>query len=127
MSLIKGIHHIALDTCSHDEFEKAVKFYTEVLGLSVKRDWGRGIMIDAGNAVIEIFDDCEGLGQKGTIAHFAFAMESVDECVKAVMEAGYEIIKEPKEIVIPSKPEYPAKIAFCKGPLGEEIEFFQEL
>ena len=33
---------------------------------------------------------------------------------------------EPKDIVIPSEPEYKARIAFGRGPLGEEIEFFQE-
>ena len=31
---------------------------------------------------------------------------------------------EPKNIVIPSDPEYKARIAFGRGPLGEEIEFF---
>ena len=25
-----------------------------------------------------------------------------------------------------TNPVFPAKIAFCYGPLGEEIEFFQE-
>ena len=33
---------------------------------------------------------------------------------------------EPNDIVIRSDPEYPARMAFCFGPLGEEIEFFQE-
>lgn len=32
---------------------------------------------------------------------------------------------EPKDIVIPSEPEYKARIAFGRGPLGEEIEFFR--
>ena len=40
--------------------------------------------------------------------------------------AGYEVFVEPKDIVIPSEPEYKARIAFGRGPLGEEIEFFQE-
>ena len=31
-----------------------------------------------------------------------------------------------KDIVIPSSPELHARMAFCYGPLGEEIEFFQE-
>ena len=33
---------------------------------------------------------------------------------------------EPKDICIPSNPPYPARIGFCIGPVGEEIEFFQE-
>ena len=31
-----------------------------------------------------------------------------------------------KDIVIPSQPEFPVRVAFCNGPVGEEIEFFQE-
>ena len=41
-------------------------------------------------------------------------------------EAGYEVFIEPNDIVISSTPEFPARIAFCRGPVGEEIEFFQE-
>lgn len=29
-----------------------------------------------------------------------------------------------KGLLQASKPEYPARIAFCIGPVGEEIEFF---
>ena len=31
-----------------------------------------------------------------------------------------------RDIVITSEPPFPARIAFCRGPLQEEIEFFQE-
>jgi len=53
------------------------------------------------------------------------AMGKCDE-IGYVKSAGYEVFKEPQNIVIPSTPEYPARMAFCYGPLGEEIEFFQE-
>ena len=33
---------------------------------------------------------------------------------------------EPKDIEIQSDPRFPARIAFCHGPLGEDIEFFCE-
>ena len=46
--------------------------------------------------------------------------------MEAVKAAGYEVFIEPKDIVIASNPPFPARIAFCRGPLGEEIEFFQE-
>ena len=41
-------------------------------------------------------------------------------------EAGYEVFIEPKDIVIGSVPEFHARMAFCFGPLGEQIEFFKE-
>lgn len=37
-----------------------------------------------------------------------------------------EVFVEPKDIEIQSDPRFPARIAFCRGPLGEEIEFFCE-
>lgn len=46
--------------------------------------------------------------------------------VARTWKAGYEVFIEPKNIEIASMPVFPARIAFCRGPLGEEIEFFQE-
>ena len=60
------------------------------------------------------------------IHHFALRTTNTDACVTAVRQAGYPITVEPKEIVIASEPPFPARIAFCQGPLGEVIEFFQE-
>ena len=37
-----------------------------------------------------------------------------------------EVFIEPKDIKIASTPAFPARIAFCKGPLGEEIELRSE-
>lgn len=31
-----------------------------------------------------------------------------------------------KDVLMLSEPPFPIRVAFCKGPLGEEIEFFQE-
>ena len=49
--------------------------------------------------------------------------EYVDEKVKA---AGYNVFMGPRDAVIASTPEYPIRLAFCNGPLGEEIELFCE-
>lgn len=126
MGLIKGIHHISMKTCTAGEYKKVIDFYTNVLGLSVAREWDAGIMFNAGDAVIEIFNNGKESMDIGVIRHFALAVDDVDACVKAVTEAGYEVFMGPKDILIPSTPEFPARMAFCYGPLGEEIEFFQE-
>ena len=99
MALIKGIHHVALKCCSSEEYKNVAEFYGDILGLSVARKWDGGIMFDTGD---------------------------VDACVSAVRKAGYEVFIEPKDIEIQSDPRFPARIAFCRGPLGEEIEFFCE-
>ena len=126
MSLVKGIHHVSMKCCDEKEYTKTVLFYRDVLGLKVARTWNTGIMFETGTGLIEIFNDGDRPLEKGNIRHFAFATDDVDACAKAVQEAGYEVFIEPKDITIASTPEYPARIAFCKGPLGEEIEFFEE-
>lgn len=131
MGHIQGIHHTALKCCGVEEFEQTIHFYRDVLGLAVKRTWGQGTesgaMLDTGSGLMEIFANGKERLPQGAIRHVAFATDDVDACVAAVREAGYLIYVEPKNIVIASEPEYPARIAFCIGPVGEQIELFQEL
>lgn len=128
--MIKGVHHIALKCMGVEAFEKTVQFYRDVLGLRVVRAWGEGegsgIMLTTGDAMLEIFASGTDLPGQGAIRHFALATDDVDACVRAVEAAGYEVFIQPKDILIASTPEFPARIAFCHGPVGEEIEFFQE-
>lgn len=128
-SLICGIHHVALKCDGTAEFEKTLHFYQNVLGLEPVRSWGEGenagAMLSTGDGLLEIFASGRKLPQ-GAIRHFALRTERVDDCVAAVRAAGYPITVEPKDIVIASNPPFPARIAFCTGPVGEEIEFFQE-
>lgn len=125
--LIRGVHHVSLKCQNAAEYEKALAFYCHTLGLPTVRRWDGGAMLDTGNGLIEIFAaGGEGPG-KGSIRHFAFAAADTDACAHAVQAAGYDVFLGPKDICIPAEPPYPARIAFCTGPLGEEIEFFQEL
>ncbi len=124
--MITGIHHVSLKCGTQEEFDKAKDFYLNVLGFSVKREWPEGIMIDSGCGLLEIFCNGAGIKTKGAIRHIAFSTDDVDGIVSKVREAGYEVFIEPNDIVIPSFPELHARMAFCKGALGEEIEFFQE-
>lgn len=126
MSLVKGIHHVSMKCCNEQEYNKVIKFYNEVLQLEVVRKWDAGVMFDTGNGIIEVFNNGDTKAEKGIIKHFAFATDNVDQCIERVKDAGYEVFVEPKDIEIASIPPFPVRIAFCKGPLGEEIEFFQE-
>lgn len=131
MALTKGVHHIALKAKGIPAFEKTVHFYTQLLGMPVVRSWGEGenvgVMVDiGGGSVMELFANAPDELPQGAIRHIAFATDDVDACVKVVEEAGYEITVRPNDITIASNPPYPVRIAFCIGPCGEEIEFFQE-
>ena len=124
--MITGIHHISLKCGTREAFEKAKDFYLNLLGFSAVREWPEGILIDTGCGQIEIFSNGEGIRTRGALRHIAFATDNADEMAAKVKAAGYEVFIEPNDIVIRSDPPYPARMAFCYGPLGEEIEFFQE-
>jgi len=68
----------------------------------------------------------------GNLRHFAFAVDDVAACANLVEQAGYEVFVQPKSVNIGGDEKFPCGggLAFCrrhnacKGPLGEEIEFF---
>lgn len=127
---INGVHHLALRCQGVEQFEKAIGFYTELLGFPLVRTWTSGstpcAMVETGSGMLELFSN--GTGNLGDVfPHLAFKTDNTDACIQAVREAGYEITMEPTDIVIGSTPPYPARIGFCRGPAGEELEFFQEL
>ncbi len=124
ITMIKGIHHISMKCQNEEEYQKVRRFYTETLGLHVIKECEACILLDTGAGLVEIFRDGTESLEKGVIRHFAFAVDDVQTCVDAVESAGYEVFIAPKTVQIGGDPAFPATIAFCYGPLGEEIEFF---
>ena len=124
--MIKGIHHVSMKCGTPEELIKVKEFYITLLGLKICREWSGGIMIDTGNGFIEVFTNAEGVRQVGAIRHIALLTYDVDEIVEKVRSAGYEIFVEPNDKIIDSEPEYLIRMAFCFGPLGEQVEFFCE-
>jgi len=128
--LTQGIHHFALKAQGDEAFDRALSFYGSVLGMPLVRTWKqgdvRGAMLDAGGGIVEITSNGGDSPGEGCIRHLAFATTDVDACVKAVRAAGFVITMEPVDKEIPASPPYPIRIAFCRGPLGEDVEFFCE-
>ena len=128
--LIRGVHHVSIKFEGAEAFERGISFYRDVLGMPVVRTWGEGAqsgaMLFTGSGLMELGANAEDAREQGAIRHFALATDDADACVRAVSEAGYAVTVAPKDIVLPSDPPFPARIAFCVGPAGEEIEFFQE-
>ena len=126
---VKGIHHVAIKAKGLEEFDKTIDFYSNLLVMPVVRRWGEGIkkdaMVDTGAGWLEIFANGDDIPQTSLFRHLAFEVESTDACVEKVRNAGYEITMQPNDIVIASNPPIPARIAFCIGPVGEEVEFFE--
>ena len=122
--MIRGIHHISMKCQNQDEYEKVKIFYTQILGLSIIKECDTCILMDTGNGIVEIFRNSTETLEKGIIRHFAFNADNIEALVKAVENAGYEVFIRPKRIYIGNDPDFPATIAFCKGPLNEDIELF---
>lgn len=127
---ITGVHHIALKAKGLEAFHKTIHFYHEILGMPIVRTWGTeaepAAMLSTGDGMLEIFANAPDELGAGALRHLAFRTENTDACIEAVRAAGYKVTMEPNDICIPSIPPFPARIAFCIGPVGEEVEFFQE-
>jgi glyoxylase I family protein len=124
-----GFHHVAMKV---RDFDASVKFYTE-LGFKETISWGEGnkqaMMLDTGDGnYLEIFagGSAEPATEGGYI-HVAFRTDNCDQAIERAKKAGAEVTIEPKDVDIPSRPTLlKVRIAFCKGPSGEVIEFFQD-
>lgn len=120
---VKGLHHVSMKCDSEKELNIAVSFYRDLLGLTVTKEWHDGVLLDTMNGMLEIFCNGGAIRELGAIRHFALEVSDTAGIADKVRSAGYTIFLEPKEIAVPSH----AIIAFCFGPLGEQIEFFQPL
>jgi glyoxylase I family protein len=115
------LHHIAVRV--HD-FDAALRFYEEALGFTERLRWGEGngraVLLDVGGGdYFEVFAGgaVEPRGD-GALLHVALRTTDCDAAIERVRAAGGQIVSEPKTGTT-------ARIAFCRGPAGELIEFFQ--
>ena len=123
-----GFHHVAIKT---SDWAATINFYADALGFTEKISWGeapkRAAMLDTGDGnYLEIFED-PGYrpDPNGAIVHFALRTDDCDSALERARSAGVEVTVEPKDVEIASSPPTPVRLAFCKGPEGSVIEFFQ--
>ena len=124
-----GLHHVALNVA---DFDATIRFYVEGLGLNVHYEWvmsrgSRAAMLGGVNGTnIEVFET-PGRPEPvdGAITHFALRTDNVDRAYAAALEAGARPETEPINFALSGSPPAIARIAFCRGLDGEQIEFFQ--
>ncbi len=125
-----GFHHIGLK-CA--DFTRSQKFYRD-LGLTEVLRWGKDdgeiVMFDLGDGGrIELFaNGGDEYSAKGKWIHFAMAVEDVDDAYQKALAAGAQPLTPPKTVPLGSTPiDVSIRVAFVKGPDGEELEFFKQL
>ena len=123
-----GFHHVSMKVA---DFDETVRFYTEGLGFVPATCWGdgdaRAVLLDTGDGnYFEIFAGGRPAAEasRGAIQHVALRTDDVDRAIARARDAGAEVTLEPRDVDIPSDPPTPVRIAFCKAPGGEVIEFF---
>jgi glyoxylase I family protein len=124
-----GFHHVAIKV---RDFDASLRFYTQALGFKEKIRWGEGdgraVMLDVGDGnYLELFaGGPKDPKPEGAWMHVAFRAANTDAALARARAAGVQVTMEPANITIPASPgPVPIRIAFCKGPDGEIIEFFQ--
>ena len=135
-NVIKGLSYAHMAIAAKD-FDKSLAFY-KALGMTVYTAWGEGdsriALLDTGDgSLVELFakpnlntDKAAGMEDGNPFLHFAFAAQNVDEAYRIALEAGATPLSPPAELPLPSSPlRLTLRIAFVKGPSGEELEFFK--
>lgn len=124
-----GFHHIGLKAA---DFEKSRAFY-RALGMREVLSWGEGersvALFEIGDGgKLEIFaNGGEAFSPDGKWIHLALFASDVDAAYAAALAAGAEPLTPPKTVELSSRPRLATiRIAFVKGPDGEQIEFFRE-
>lgn len=130
-----GLAHIGVFV---EDFERSVKFYTEVLDFKV--NWKGGLddkdghfdiaLVQNDAVILEIVRQPDSLRRQrkedGPIDHIAILYDDVSEMHQKLLKMGYEF--ETQELV--ENPEFGgtgAKWIFFRGPDGEHIELAQLL
>lgn len=130
MQYTKGFHHVGL---KYADLQRSLDFYLG-LGLHEVVRWGDEgneiVMLDLGDGGrIELLPHGgDEFSPNGKWLHFAIAVDDVDASYEKALSLGAISSRPPKTVPLDAKPlPIGIRIAFVKGPDGEEIEFFKQV
>jgi catechol 2,3-dioxygenase-like lactoylglutathione lyase family enzyme len=115
-----ALAHVAISVL---DAERAIRFYTEALGLSVqpRPDFGPGAWLGAGPAMVHLAQVKEIPEPRDPVGHFAFTVptEHIAPLVEAVVAGGGTLVFGPK-----SREDFGRTVttAFCLDTEGNKFE-----
>lgn len=129
MSLLSGLHHIAI-ICS--DYERSRKFYTEVLGFQVQQEvyrkerdsWKLDLSLND-TYLIELFSFPHpparvSRPEAAGLRHIAFRVENIEEAIRPLQQMG--VTTEPIRV-----DEYTGRrFTFFPDPDGLPIELYEQ-
>ncbi|NOT27718.1 MAG: VOC family protein [Acidobacteria bacterium] len=131
---LSGIHHVSLRVA---DLDTSLKLYRDTLGFRLKTAFAlndrRFALLDAGNSgyleLVETQTPIHPARADDVIWHFAVRTNDVERALEAVVRAGYEVTRPAKGIDLMDTARdqaFSIRIAFFRGPDGEEIELFED-
>ena len=121
--LFKGLEHIGIKTI---EMEKAITFYTEVLGFEfIKRVKPGDVelaFLKLGETVIELVEVNDGQQfSDGVVNHIAFRVQDIFKAVEWLKGHNVVLINEEPRPMGEGRYNF-----FFRGPSEEKLELYQE-
>ena len=116
-----------------DDFDRVVRFYRDTVGLSVESEWdrddGRGVLFDAGRAVLEVLGrkqkESSDILEAGQVVdgdiRMALRVDDVDGAFHRLVVDGAPLMAHPLDA------PWGHRIARLKTPHGMQLTLFSEL
>ena len=114
-------------TITVDNMEESLKFYQEIVGLSISRRFvgGPGVEISFlgdGETKVELISEPSHKAPKDIAGvSLGFEVKSVDEKIKFIKEKGLEVDSGPYQ------PNPHVRFFYVKGPSGVKIQFVENM
>ncbi|WP_082461999.1 VOC family protein [Agromyces sp. Leaf222] len=129
----KGVRQLRL-VVEAEDFEQALAFYRDVLGMPEQEAYdgdegARVVILDAGRATLELsnpaqvrfIDRVEAEGQRSDRLRVALEVDDSAATTAELVEAGAELIAEPRET------PWRSVNSRLRGPAGLQLTLFEEL
>jgi glyoxylase I family protein len=131
---ITGIHHVSLRVAN---LERSLALYQDTLGFRVTTasslDGRRFALLETGNSgyieLVETKTPVHEASADNVLWHFAVRVSSIERALESAERAGYTITRTVKSLELTDTARqqvFGIRVAFFRGPDGEEIELFED-